>query len=87
MSQVNVSRNLNGHYVAEYVTNNRPLIGLLTGTECAFESFVPLLDVDRQVKNPEGVDVDAGFITPDSVDPAWEHARDVFIGIFTIQAP
>ena len=79
MSKVNVSRNFNRHYVAEYMPDNRSFVGLLASAECAFESFAPLLDVDRQVENPERVAVDTGFITPDSVDSAGEHARDVFV--------
>jgi len=73
--------------VAEYMPDNCPLVRLLTATECAFESFASLLDVDRQVKYSERVAVNAGLITPDSVDSAREHARYVFVGIFAVQAP
>ena len=73
--------------MAEYVPDNRSFVRLLTTTECAFESLASLLDVDRQVKNSEWVTVNAGFITPDSVDAAWEHAGYVFVGIFPVQAP
>ena len=87
MSQVNLACDFNRDYMAEYVTDNRSLVGFLARAECAFVSFVALLDVDRQVKNPERVIIDAGLVTPDGVDAARKHARDVFIRIFTVEAP
>tara|TARA_Y100000310_G_scaffold338188_1_gene427150 strand:- start:542 stop:763 length:222 start_codon:yes stop_codon:yes gene_type:complete len=73
--------------MAEDMADNRSFVGLLTSAECAFVSFIALLYVDWQVENSEGVAVDTGLVTPDSVDPAREHARDVLVGIFAIQAP